>query len=142
MVEHTAGAGEFVLADTLTADMEVAADTEPVDIEAAVDTLPADMEAAVDTLPADMETAVDTLPATDREYSDTVTALYFVHYTDYIDRTVGIPSVRWPLVECHSHHRNAHWDHFVYHNLYRKLSLPRSAEPLRHAYHVHILYKT
>jgi hypothetical protein len=131
MVEHTAGAGEFVLADTLTADMVVAAHTEP-----------ADMAAAVDMEPVDMAAAVDTEPVMDKEYLDTVTALYFVHYTDYIDRMVCILSVMWPLVECHSRHRNAHWDHFVYHNLYRKLSLPCSVEPLRHAYHVHILYRT
>src|SRR3954468_4834868 len=125
MVEHTAGAGEFVLPDTLTADMVVA-----------------DMAAAVDTEPVDMVVAADTEPVTDREYLGTVTALYFVDYTDYIDWMVGIPSVTWPPVEYHSHHKNAHWDHFVYHNLYRKLNLPCSVEPLQHAYHVHILYRT
>jgi len=100
------------------------------------------MLAAVDTKLADMLVAADTKPAMDRESLDTVTAVHFVRYTDYIDWMVRILSVAWLLVECRSHHRNARWDHFAYHNLYRKQSQPCSAEPLRHAYHVHIVYRT
>jgi len=119
MVEHTAG--EIVAADTVAADML----------------------AAVDTKPADMGVAVDTKPATDRESLDTVTALHLVRYTDYIDRTVRILSVAWPLVECRSHHRNVYQHHFAYHNLYRKQDRqPCSAEPPQHAYRVHIVYRT
>src|SRR5437879_12202120 len=100
MVEHTAE--EIVLADMVTADMLAAGDTNP----------------------ADMGIAGDTNPATDRESLDTVTAVHFVHYTDYIDRTGHIQSVAQLLVECRSHHRNVHWDHFACHNLYRKQSQP------------------
>jgi hypothetical protein len=95
-----------------------------------------------DTVTVDMLVAVDTKPVTDRESLDMVTAVHFVHYTDYIDRMMRILSVAWLLVECHSHHRNAHWDHFAYRNLYRKQSQPCSAELLRHAYHAHIVYRT
>jgi hypothetical protein len=90
------------------------------------DTKPADKGAAADTKLADKEAAADTKTALDREYPDMVTALCLVRHTDYIDRRMYILSVAWPLVECHSHHRNGHGPHFVSHNLYRKQSQPYS----------------
>src|SRR5260370_8786525 len=91
----------------------------------------------------DMKIAVDTKPATGREPLDTVTASHLVRYTDYIDQTARILSVASPLVECRSHHRNVYQHHFAYHNLYKKQNHHlRSAEPLQHAYHVHIVYST
>ncbi len=55
---------------------------------AAANTVAADMQVAVvvvDTVVADTLVVADMKPAMDREYLDTATVLYFVHYIGYID---------------------------------------------------------
>jgi hypothetical protein len=100
-------------------------------------------EKVADTLSAaDILAVVDMKAVMGKQSLDTVTALCLVLHIDYMDQIVRIPSVRQLRVGYHTHYRNVYWDHFSYHNLYRKQGSLYSVDLLQHAYHVHIVYRT